>query len=337
MEGRERAIERIRGTLGRAGFYVTDAHGIRPTSFDLLARRDSSLLLLKVLKNIDALSPEDAERLGELSQLFRASCLIIGQSSGSSRLEPGVVYTRYGVPIVVEETFEEFLLHGVPPFLVSSPGGIFARIDGDRLQQLREARGLSLGALAQVAGVTRRTIQLYEEGGGAEISVVSRIEQYLRAPVVLPIELLPRAGPRAPRAPPKEPEPGEEGGRRAPESPAVPPTGDPVRDDVFRRLGSMGWEVVVTIRCPFDAFTHGGKGPEEELLLTAVGSLRSAQHRAEVLQGIARAIEGYSMFVTSEPTGRESVDGMPILSVSELRRHRDRAELLDLLLEREGS
>lgn len=339
MEERERAIERIRETLRRVGFYVTDAHGIRPTSFDLLARRDSSLLLLKVLKNIDALSPEDAERLSELAQLFRASAVIVGHSSGSSRLEPGVVYTRYRIPIVVEETFDELLLHGIPPFLVSSPGGIFARIDGHRLQELREARGLSLGALAQVAGVTRRTIQLYEDGGGAEISVVSRIEQYLRSPVVLPIELLPRTAPRAPRSPPKERAEHEDEaeGPRAREPRSIEPTGDPVRDDVFRRLGSMGWEVVVTIRCPFDAFTHGGRGPEEELLLTAVGSLRSAQHRAEVLQGIARAIEGYSMFVTSEPTGKESVDGLPILSVSELRRHRDRAELIDLLLEREGS
>jgi putative transcriptional regulator len=336
MEGRERAIERIRDTLRRVGFYVTDAHGIRPNSFDLVARRDSSLLLLKVLKNIDALSPEDAERLGELSRLFRASALIIGHASGSSKLEAGVVYTRYGVPIVVEETFDELLLHGIPPFLVSSPGGIFARIDGQRLQELREARGLSLGALAQVAGVTRRTIQLYEDGGGAETSVVSRIEQYLRAPVVLPIELLPRSTPRTPRGPPTGSDE-EESGRAPSEPAALESTGDPVRDDVFRRLGSMGWEVVVTIRCPFDAFTHGGNGPEEELLLTAVGSLRSAQHRAEVLQGIARAIEGYSMFVTSEPTGKESVDGLPILSISELRRHRDRAELLDLLHEREGS
>ncbi|MCI4334271.1 MAG: transcriptional regulator [Thermoplasmata archaeon] len=336
MQEREQAIERVREILERVGFYVSDAHGIRPTSFDLVARRDSTLLLLKILKNIDALSPEDAERLTELAGLFRATTLIVGRSSGASQLEAGVVYTRYGVPIVVEETFEEQLLHGVPPFLVSSPGGIFARIDGPRLQTLREARGLSLGALAQVAGVTRRTIQLYEEGGGAEVTVVSRLEQYLREPVVLPIELLPRSTPRdggKPKGRTTDRSPKE----RVAENRPLESTGDPVRDDVFRRLGSMGWEVVVTIRCPFDAFTHGGTGKDEELLLTAVGSLRSAQHRAEVLQGIARAIEGYSMFVTSQPTGRESVDGLPLLSVPELRRHRDRAELLDLLHEREGT
>ncbi|MCI4362891.1 MAG: helix-turn-helix domain-containing protein [Thermoplasmata archaeon] len=333
MEERERGIERVRDTLTRAGFYVSDAHGIRPTSFDLLARRDSTLLLLKVLKNIDSLSPEDALRLNEVAGLFHARTLLIGQASGATRLEPGVVYTRYGVPIVVEETFEEFLLHGIPPFLVSSPGGIFARIDGPRLQGLREARGLSLGALAQVAGVTRRTIQLYEEGGGAEVSIVTRIEEFLHETVVKPIELMPA---HAPRGSPSEQEPGKKESAPAEHVPPAP-TGDPVRDDVFRRLGTMGWEVVVTIRCPFDAFTHGAQGGEEEILLTAVGSLRSAQHRAEVLQGIARAIEGYSMFVTSQPTGRESVDGLPILSVSELRRHRDRSELLDLLTEREGT
>lgn len=333
MEERERTLTRVRELLERAGFLVTDAHGIRPTSFDLLARRDAQLLILKVLKNIDALAPEDAERLRQLGDLFHAIALIVGQTSGATDLENGVVYTRYGISIVTEEALSEYLLRGVPPFLVSSPGGIFARIDGPRLRELREARGLSLGALASVAGVTRRTIQLYEDGGGAEISVVERIERYLHDTVAVPIQILPARTVPARRAPPEAP--AEDEPERTPSKPRR--TGDVLRDDVFRSLDTMGWKVVVTVRCPFDAFTHADERGEEEILLTSVGSLRTALHRAEVLQGLARVIEGHSMFVTRTETNRESIEGLPIVTALELQRHRDRAELIELLSEREGS
>jgi putative transcriptional regulator len=330
MEERERSIERIRELLARVGFVVSDAHGIRPTSFDLLARRDSLLVMLKVLKNIDALAPEEAGRLKGLGELLRAIPLIVGQTSGANELEGGVVYTRYGVPIVTEEALTEYLERGVPPFLLSSPGGIFARIDGGRLRTLRESRGLSLGSLASIAGVTRRTIQLYEEGGGAEISVVERMEAYLQDTLAVPIHLFPATRPR----PKEEAEPAGGGG---PELRAPVRTGDMLRDAVFHELDTMGWKVEVTVRCPFDAFTHADARGEEEILLTSVGSLRTAIHRAEVLQGLARVLEGHSMFVTREPASRTSIEGLPLVTIRELHRRRDRAELVELLHEREGS
>lgn len=336
MEERERSIARIRAILEQAGFVVSDAHGIRPTSFDIMARRDSNLVILKVLKNVDALAPEEAGRLRALGDLFRATSLIVGQTSGSNELEGGVVYTRYGIPILTEEALSEYLLRGVPAFLVSSPGGIFARIDGPRLRELREERRLSLGALASIAGVSRRTIQLYEEGGGAEVSVVERIEHHLQETIVLPFELFsarPAREPRRSEGTPAAPEPsGAPGSRGAP-----PRTGDLLRDDVFRQLDTLGFQVEITVRCPFDAFTHAEEAVgEEEILLTSVGSMRTAAHRAEVLQALARVLEGHSMFVTRDSTTRESIDGLPILTIRELQRHRDRDELVDLLSEREG-
>src|SRR5579871_3404870 len=155
---RERSIARIRELLEASGFYLSDAHSIRPTSFDLLGRRDSTLIIVKVLKNIDALDPSEARRLKELAALFPATPFVVGQSSGADELETGVLYYRYDLPILSEDTLRDYLAKGVPPFLVSSPGGIFAKVDGERLRELRELHRLSLGALASVAGVSRRTI-----------------------------------------------------------------------------------------------------------------------------------------------------------------------------------
>ena len=343
---REQAIERIQELLTSAGFFVSDTHSIRPTSFDLVARRDSTLLVLKVLKNIDALDPDEARRLRELGALFPAVALVVGQTSGATPLEAGVVYNRYGVPIVAEESLADYIQKGVPPFLFSSPGGVFARIDGARLRAVREARSLSLGALASIAGVSRRTIQLYEDGAGAEVHVVERLEQYIGEPIALPIDLLGatplgrRGAPeskedeeRTPAARHRHGTPEERGARGR----ELPTTGDAMRDDVFRQLGGMGWEVVVTVRCPFDAFTHGETRSAEEVLLTSVGNLRTAQHRAEVLHELARVLEAHALFVVREPPLRRSVDGLAVVTVRELQRHRDRDELVELLTEREGT
>lgn len=337
---RERSIERIRGRLEASGFYVSDAHHVRPTAFDLMARRDSLLLIVKILKNIDALDASEAKRLHELARLFAARVILVGRNSGSTPLEPGVVYSRYEIPILVEESLDEYLEKGVPPFLFSSPGGIFARIDGERLRALRELHQLSLGALASIAGVSRRTIQLYEEGGGAETSVVARIERYMGEPIVMPIDFF-RTGRARLRNPLEGPEdddeaesgPDPERGR----NPARLRTGDPLRDIVLQQLDGMGWDVVVTVRCPFDAFSSGSRRGEEEILLTAVGSLRSAQHRADLLQQIARVAEGHALFIVRGEPNRRSIEGLPILTIPELRRHRDPAELMDDLRERESA
>ncbi len=323
---REKWIERTRDLLERAGFYVADTHGIRPSSFDLAARRDATLLLIKVLKNIDALDAEEARRLGELGRLFPAIVLVLGQTSGASDLDAGVVYTRYGVPIITEETLKEFLEKALPPFLYASPGGTFARIDGERLRELRTAHGLSLGGLASVAGVTRRAIQLYEDGAGAEVTVIDRIETYLGEPIVRPIDLF--------LSPPVRSAPG---GTEEPATPeasaaehALPPTGDPWRDGVLQQLDGLGLEVTVTMRAPFDAL---GRTPD--ILLAAIGSLRTALHRAEMLHGLARVAEGHAMFVVRETVHRPTIGGLAVLNASELRRHRDPDELLDEISERE--
>ena len=337
---REKAIEGIRALLERAGFYVSDAHGIRPTSFDLLARRDSLLLIVKVLKNIDALDPEEARRLQELGHLFPAAPVVVGETSGGASLEAGVVYNRYGVAVVTEETLGDLLLEGVPPFLFSSPGGIFARVDGPRLRGAREARSLSLGALASVAGVSRRTIQLYEEGAGAEVDVIERLERYLGEAIAVPITLWNRPSPPT----------RVDAGRRAPDvdDAAVPEvdgtvdrppvsTGNALRDVVLRQLGGMGWEVVVTLRCPFDAFTHAAARGEKEILLTSVGNWRTALNRAELLQELARVAEGHALFVVREAPDRAARERLPVLTITEFRRQRDRDDLLETIGEREGT
>ena len=55
---REEIIIQVRETLSNTGFYISELYSMRQVGFDLVARRDNSLLIIKVLTNIDAFSED---------------------------------------------------------------------------------------------------------------------------------------------------------------------------------------------------------------------------------------------------------------------------------------
>ncbi|MGI0148823.1 MAG: transcriptional regulator, partial [Thermoplasmata archaeon] len=185
---RDRILEETRKALAKTGFFLSRPHGERGLCFDLVARRDDTLLLVKVFQNVDALSKETAHELKVIGQTLEGSPLVIGERSGTGPLEDGVIYSRFGVPILCRSTLLEFLEEGIPPFLFSAPGGLYVRLDTAALRRLRDERGLSLGALAEIAGVSRRTIQMYLEGMAATVDVAMRLEDVLSESLALPVD-----------------------------------------------------------------------------------------------------------------------------------------------------
>src|SRR2546426_10084383 len=185
---RDRVLEETRRGLAKTGFFLSRPQGDRGWCFDFVARRDATLLIGKVLQNVDALNKEPAHELLEVARILEASPLVVGERSGTGSLEAGVIYTRFGVSILSRRTLGEFLEEGVPPFLYSAPGGLYVRLDADALRRLREERQVSLGTLADIAGVTRRTIQMYLEGMSATMEVAMRLEEFLNESLVVPVD-----------------------------------------------------------------------------------------------------------------------------------------------------
>src|SRR3989442_1598825 len=185
---RDRVLEETRRGLAKTGFFLSRPHGERGLCFDFVARRDDTLLIVKVLQNVDALNKATAHELLEVARILEASPLVVGERSGTGSLEDGVIYTRFGVSILSRRTLGEFLEGGVPPFLYSAPGGLYVRLDADALRRLREERQVSLGTLADIAGVTRRTIQMYLEGMSATMEVAMRLEEFLNESLVMPVD-----------------------------------------------------------------------------------------------------------------------------------------------------
>src|SRR2546429_7741199 len=185
---RDRVLDETRRGLAKTGFFLSRPHGERGLCFDLVARRDDTLLIVKVFQNVDALSKETAQEIKAIARTLEGSPLVVGERSGTGGLEDGVVYSRFGLPILCRSTLLEFLEEGVPPFLFSAPGGLYVRLDATALRRMRDERGLSLGALAEIAGVSRRTIQMYLEGMAATLDVAMRLEDVLSESLALPVD-----------------------------------------------------------------------------------------------------------------------------------------------------
>lgn len=308
-------IEHVRATLARAGFSVSERCDLRPISFDLVARRDRDLLILKVLTNVDALSEPIAQEIRLLCRFLEGRPLLVGLRAGTGELEDGVVYTRHDIPIVTPATLAEYVLDGAAPMVLAAPGGFYVHLDPAALRQARTQQALSLGVLAQIAGVSRRAIQMYEEGMRASIDAAMRLEEFLQADLIRPMDPLAYAAAREP-----EPEP-------------QPEPADTMEEFVRRMLEGMGYQVHATRRSPFDALST--QGPDT--VLTGMGAESPhLRKRARIVHSVSKVTQRPGFFVV-ERTTRTELDGLPVVSRTELRRLADPQAILDLILERQRS
>ena len=309
---RTRILEETREGLAKTGFFLSDPHGERGLCFDLVARRDDTLLIVKVLQNVDALSRETAQELKVIAQTLRGAPLVVGERTGTGELEDGVVYSRFGVAIVSRRSLKEYLEEGVPPFLYSAPGGLYVRLDAKALRRLREDRQTSLGTLAEIAGVSRRTIQMYLEGMSATMEVALRLEAFLDEALARPIDpfaFVPDADEYVDRV-----------GRLA-----------GFERELFQRLQRLGYNVLPMIRSPFDAFAQRA----ETTHLTGVGEANEAiERKAEIVSNIGRVVEKDSVIFVERKSIRLSVRGVPVIAREELRKARNPDEIEEMISER---
>jgi putative transcriptional regulator len=312
---KEDLIENVRDILAKAGFYVSRTLVMRRISFDVVARRDKILLIIKVLGNIDSFSKENAEELKVLAEALEASPLVIGERSGSGDMEEGIVYSRFGIPIVSIDTLSDFVLEGIPPFIFAAPGGLYVKLDSELLRKLREEKNISLGTLAEVAGVSRRTIQMYESGMGATIDVATRIEDYLNELLVVPLDPFIY---------------NSRTGQHLVDLNKL----DVFGQEVFGILDRLGYSIVPTVKCPFEALTSH----DRTLILTGLGKDESRLvEKAHTVADISKITERKSMIFIERFRNRCSIGGTPLIGRDELKKMDESDKLFDLVISRSGS
>lgn len=168
--------ERLCIFLLRKGFTIKSLIGC---CFDVLARKGSRILLVKILLDANAVSEEHARQMHSISSYIRASPLVIAEKAGSV-LGNNVVYSRLGIYTMNFATFANCMDEKLP-FVASTNAGLIANIVGEKLRQKREQQGLSLAQISRKIGVSRRMISRYEKGdqqGIAQLTMAKAEKMY---------------------------------------------------------------------------------------------------------------------------------------------------------------
>jgi len=180
-------------TLKEAGFQISQICCSRQSCFDFVARKNDTAVLVKVNSDVDTFSPHSARELKVISDRVSAASLLISQQTHGKPLEDDTVYSRNGIFVVTEKTIRNIALRTANPLIYAGPGGYSVEVDGGLVEKRRKEMGLSIGKLAVMIGVSRRTLYGYERGmAKASVKSAYKLAETLGVPVAKPINVLER-------------------------------------------------------------------------------------------------------------------------------------------------
>jgi putative transcriptional regulator len=318
---KEVLIHQIIDVLACAGFALSDRCNIRPRSFDIAARKGETLLLCKVLFNIDGLNEETAREMKYLAEYLGGSAIVVGAKTRDQMLEDSVVYMRYDILALNVQTLHDYFIENVPPLVSAAPGGLYVSIEGDILKKARMDQSMSLGTLAAMVGVSRRTISKYEEEGmDASIDVVLQLEDIFRVELARPINILRSCGSRKPR---KKVESRTENQEK-------PCTFLP-EDLILNTISMLGYDVLHTAQAPFKAISRD----KSSVILTGVSEFNTTViKKAHLMSSISCVTKTQSVFIINGHSKIKSVEKTVLIEKKELDKISDSQELLDFIEER---
>ncbi len=311
----DRLLQNVVSILLMTGYNVSERCEIRPRSFDLMTSNGDTLLVIKVVSQIDSVNEYIAWDLDKIARHLHAVPLIIGERARDISLERGAIYLRYGINAISSATLYDYLAEGELPLVYASPGGLYVNIDADRLRELRENLSMSLGDLAHALGVSRRTVSKYESGMGTTLDMAMRLEEYFNDDIVMPIDLLHYTPVEEERVPASLPSAHTEGEKTInPED----------------HLRSIGINIHELRRAPFHAFAVF----ENETILTCYGSPQKTVQRAELLGNISQISGTHSLCVVTDYSKEKKIGKTLVIGEKRLKDVEDGEDLLEMVSEK---
>ncbi|MEA2037939.1 MAG: helix-turn-helix domain-containing protein [Nanoarchaeota archaeon] len=228
-------LEQVCIFLLKKGFTIKS---LTRTAFDILARKEEFILLIKVLNDANAVSETYAKEMDRISSYIMGSPLVISEKAGD-KLQDNIVYSRFGIYTLNLNTFKNSIDNKLP-FVKRDHSGIKAQVIGDKLKEIREKEGISLNEIARKVGVSKRMIQKYESGE-SEVSVnkALRIYQVFGHNVFDKINVFEHSHQLI----------------------------QDIKGDISKKYSSLGFSASEAHKAPFDVMAK----KEKELILTRVG------------------------------------------------------------------
>ena len=187
---RAEILDTTESILEKAGFQLSKRCTSRPSCFDFAAQKGKKTAFIKVYANIGNVFAKDASEIQTISECFSATPFIIGEKTRRKPLEDDTVYSRYNIYAITPKTLEDVVLRGMHPLVEAGPGGYYIKLDGNLIRERRQELGLSVGKMAEMMGISRRTLYGYERGmAKASVSAAYKLEWVLGIPVVQFIDM----------------------------------------------------------------------------------------------------------------------------------------------------
>ena len=314
-KARTRLTQELISQLDEAGFSLSSQCDVRPSCFDLVARKGEQLLLVKVLSNIDALTKEDADALQLVAHFFNATPLIVGHKTRKGQLDSGVVYKRHGVSTIAPRSFQSMIVEKRMPKEFAQRGGRLVAINGAKLREARLEQQMSTGNLADCIQVSARAVLAYEKDEmDVSIDIAERLEKVLETDLMIPIDLLQERA-------------------EIPTMQHGAPT-DVLEVRVNEFFSRLGMKVLWTDRAPF----HVAAKKDDAPLISGVGSLKSwsLKKRMEILKSVSKVTEADAVIIVEEGKSEEKVEDLPVIRQLELDDIDKPRELKKIIEERSG-
>lgn len=311
---RDHVINEINELLFKHGFETSNIYD--RSCFDLVARRELLLLLMKVLINVDGFSAAHAQEIKRVARTFLASPLLVGIKSKNEVLEEDVVYERHGIPVIAPTTLRNIVVEEIYPEIFADRGGYYVEIDGQIVKDVRESQDLSLKDLADLAHVSRETIYKYETGRvRAQPETAFLLESILNMRITLSVDLF-----------------------QVPQQKNM----DKKDEGEPRELVDLGFGVINTNRTPFDALAKAETqnvdvNKKTEPLITDLEKNRNQKvlkRMATNLKDLSDVIGTDAVFILEKKKKLDSIDGVPVVHSWEIGEMKDPAEFLKMLAER---
>lgn len=289
---KDKVLRKVIRNLESSDYSIVTVRNMH-SCMDILAKKLESMLAIKVVYNIDAMTKEEAEALGKVGEFFNAEPVIVGSVSKSKELAEDIVYTRFSTTCISEESID-IVSEAKTSYMASKAFGVKVAIDSTRMRHLMKLNNLSAGTLARIIGVSKDTVYRHENSfvnNYASLKVAKKMEKVLNGKITT-------------------------SSRQRKSS----------RSNKTKTLANTKLGAVEFSNAPFDLAAKGINHYE----ISYDANPRTMAKRAALFKELQDTFEGnYPFFVSNSRNGE--VKGIPVISGKTLAKADSESELLSLL------
>jgi putative transcriptional regulator len=152
---------------------------------------------------------------------------------------------------------------------------------------------------------------MYQEGMGTTIDVALRMEEFLGEPILIPVNPLSYS-------------------KNVEKQLVAFDEFKGLERDIFKKLQDLGFGVLPTIKCPFDALTRD----VENVWITGIGkSDKNLVRKATIVANFSKVV-GKDSVIFVEKSVEYNIGGTPIVAKKELKKIKDADKIIELIDER---